>query len=185
MQRWLAPADALLQQAAWWCAVLCAARGAPGVAALAGLAAVAVHLALRAGERRRVVAAALAAALFGFATDSLLAAAGLVSFAGGGATSPAWMVGLWAAFGAGLTASLRAVTRWPTPVVALVAALAGPIAYRAGAGFGALSFPAGVAGLLAVAVQWSLGVSFLARLARRDDPVLPHRMGGVPSGARP
>jgi hypothetical protein len=77
------------------------------------------------------------------------------------------MVGLWAVFGAGLTASLRGVLRWPPPALAAAAALAGPLAYRAGAALGALAFPGGAgAALLAVAVQWALGVPLLARVAR-------------------
>jgi len=117
--RWLGPADALLQQAAWWTAVLCAA-----------------------------------AAAYGFATDSALAAAGLAAFRGGAGASTAWMAGLWAAFGVGLTASLRAA-----------AALAGPLAYRAGAALGALELH-GPAAWPAVALRWGAGVWLLVRIAR-------------------
>jgi hypothetical protein len=171
MRRWLGPADALVQQAAWWLAVLAAARGAPAVAGLAGAGAVGLHLVLRPGERRRVAAVAAAAAAFGLLTDSLLVAAGLVAFGGGGATSPAWMVGLWGAFGAGLTASLRALAAWPAPRLAALAALAGPFAYRAGAALGAIAFPDGAgAALAAVALQWAVGVPLLALAARRAAP---------------
>jgi hypothetical protein len=168
MRRWLAPADAVLQQAAWWTAVLCAARGATAAAALAGAAAVAAHLLGRPGERARVLRAVAAAALYGLATDSVLSASGLLRFAGGGSlASPAWMVGLWAAFGAGLTASLGGILRWPAPALAVAAALAGPLAYHAGAEAGALSFGARPAlATLAVAVQWALGILVLARAAR-------------------
>jgi len=167
MKRWLGPADALLQQAAWWTVVLSAARGEPRLATLAGAAVVGLHLLLRAGERRRVAVVAVAAGAFGFLTDSLLVGAGLVLFAGG-STSPPWMVGLWAAFGVGLTASLRTPAAWPATRLALVAALAGPIAYRAGGSLDAISFPAGTAAALAaIAVQWAVGVPLLALVARR------------------
>lgn len=167
MRRWLGPADALLQQAAWWVAVLGAAHGSPRLAALAGAAVVALHLLARPGERRRVAAVAAAAGGFGFFSDSLLVGAGLTAF-GGGAASPAWMVGLWGAFGAGLTASLRAPAAWPAPRLAALAAVAGPLAYRAGASLGAIAFPEGAApALLAVAAQWGVGVPLLAWIARR------------------
>ena len=163
-------------------AVLCAARGATAAAALPGAAAVAAHLLARPGERGRVARAAVAAALYGLATDGVLAAAGLVAFAGGGGAP--WMVGLWAAFGAGLTASLRGVLRWPPLALAAAAALAGPLAYRAGAALGALGFPGGAgAALLAVAVQWAVGVPLLARVAR--GPAGRHLAGAEapPAGA--
>lgn len=167
MQRWLAPADALVQQAAWWVAVLGAASGRPRLAAVAGAAVVALHLALRPGERRRVAVAVAAAATFGFVTDSLLVVGGLLALGGGGA-SPAWMVGLWGAFGAALTASLRAPAAWPAARLAALAALAGPFAYRAGAALGAIDFPAGaLPSLAAVAAQWALGAPALAWVARR------------------
>ena len=166
-RRWLAPADAVLQQGAWWCAVLLAARGANEAAAAAGFALLAVHLALRPGERRRVASTALAAVAYGFLTDSALASAGLADFAGSRHFSPAWMVALWAAFGASLTASLAGVAGRRPFVAGLLAALAGPLSYRAGAGLGALAFPGGTApALAAVAVQWAIGVPWLSWLAR-------------------
>jgi len=183
MKRWLGPADGLLQQGAWWCAVLCAAHGAPGLAALAGAAVLVAHLLVRSEERVRVASTALAAALYGLATDTLLRASGLVSFAGAGVASPAWMVGLWAAFAAGLTASLRVTLRWPPLALAAAAALAGPLAYRAGAALGALAFPAGSVALLAVAAQWCLGVPLLARIARVPIPDLSGPAGAPSSSA--
>ncbi len=167
MRRWLGPAEALLQQATWWTAVLCAAHGATAIAALAGAAAIAAHLVARPRERARIARVVAAAALYGLATDTLLSASGLVRFASGGLASPPWMVGLWAAFGAGLTASLEAVSRWPSPALALTAVAAGPLAYRAGEVLGALSLGdrPGVASL-AIALQWAIGVPLLVRAAR-------------------
>jgi len=183
VRRWVGPADALLQQAAWWVAVLGAAHGSPRLAALAGAAVVALHLLARPGERRRVAAVAAAAGAFGFLSDSLLVSAGLTAFGGGGASSPAWMVGLWAAFGAGLTASLRAPAAWPAPRLAVLAALAGPVAYRAGASLGAIAFPDGaVPALLAVAAQWAVGIPVLAWIARRVGPAdRPAAIGAGPA----
>ena len=166
MKRWLAPADALLQQAAWWIVVLGAARGRAGFAAAVAGAVVALHLLLRPAERRHVASTAAAAGAWGLVTDSLLVHAGVIGF-GGGAASPAWMVGLWSAFGAGLTASLRTFAAWPAPRLALAAALAGPFAYRAGAALGAIELSAPTATvLMAVAAQWGVGVPLLAGVAR-------------------
>jgi len=165
---WLAPADAVLQQGAWWGAVLWAARGSFAAATVPAGALVALHLVLSPGERRWVGILALAAALYGLATDGLLSEKGLAAFTGAQGISPAWMVALWGAFGTGLTASLAGLVRWRPAVAALVAAVAGPLSYRAGADLGAVSFPAGAAFALgAVAVQWAVGVAILSQLAKR------------------
>jgi hypothetical protein len=186
MRRWLGPADAVLQQAAWWWAVLLAARGAHGLAAAGALVAVGAHLLARPGERARVARAAAAAAIYGFATDSLLQASGLVHLAGVGAASPAWMVGLWAAFGAALTASLERALGWRALALAAAAALAGPLAYRGGAALDAIDLPGGAAALGAIAVQWALGAPLLARLARpspRSRPGAAPTDSGLPAPA--
>jgi hypothetical protein len=185
MRRWLAPADAVLQQLAWWTAVLSAARGDGVGAALAAVAPAAAHLALRRGERRWIAISAGVAALYGLASDTLVAAAGFLAFSGElpgiAATSPAWMVGLWASFGAALTASLRGATRWRAPAVAAAAGIAGPLAYRAGAALGAIAFTGDVAlGTAAVALQWALGIPLLcavARLTAREDEDLAGTAG--------
>lgn len=170
--------DAAGQQAAWWWAVLLAARGQPALAAALPLAVLGLHLALRPAARAPVAATALAAALYGGATDGLLAALGLLGFPGGGAPS-AWMVALWAVFGAALTASLRALAAWPAWAVSLAAAAAGPLAYRGGAALGALALPAGdAAGMAGVALQWALGLPLLAALSRRGGPARACADGG-------
>jgi hypothetical protein len=179
---WLGLADLALQQGVWWAAVLLAARGRPLLGGAAGLLAVLAHVALRPAERGRVLRAALTAAAFGFATDSALSAAGLVTFAGGGAVSPPWMVGLWAAFGVGLTASARAVAAWPPPVLAAVGAVAGPLAYHAGAALGPLAL-SGLAAHAAVAVQWAAGLPLLAAAASVRRPEGPARAAAALPGA--
>jgi len=166
---WLAPADLVLQQAAWWTAVLLAVHGRPLAGGAACLAAVLLHLAFRPGERPRLLRAALAAAAYGLATDTALAAAGLASYAGARAVSPAWMVGLWAIFGVQLTASLRTVAAWPLPALALLGAVAGPLAYRAGVALEAMAL-AGPLAFAFVAAQWAVGLPLLARVSRHGPP---------------
>lgn len=177
-------ADAVLQQFTWWWAVVLAARGEPALAAAGGAAALLAHLALRRRDRGRILRAAAGALAYGLASDSVLAASGLVGFAGAGSVSPAWMAALWAVFAAGLTASLARVARWPAPGIGLAAAAAGPLAYRAGAALGAIALPGGLAALSAIAVQWAIGVPLIAWLARPTDE--PSRRGArvaTPTGA--
>ena len=177
---WLVPADLVLQQAAWWAAVLLAVRGRPLAGGAACLAAVLLHLAFRPGERSRLLRAALSAAAYGLATDTALRAAGLVSYVGMGVVSPTWMVGLWAIFGVQLTASLRTAAAWPLPALLLLGAVAGPLAYRGGAALGALAV-AGPLAFTAVAAQWAVGLPFLAWTARRRPPALPPSGVGAPA----
>lgn len=180
--RRLAILDAVAQQAAWWWAVLLAGRGHAGLAAALPVAVVAAHLGLRPEARAPLLAALIGAALYGFATDGLLASLGLLGFPGGPAP-PAWMAALWAVFGAALTASLRSLASWRAWAVALVAAVAGPLAYRGGAALGALEFPAGAAaGMAAVAVQWAVGLPLLASVARRGAAAAPGRPCPRPGG---
>ena len=162
---WLVPADLVLQQAAWWSAVLLAVHGRPLAGGAACLAPVLLHLAFRPGERPRLLCAALVAAAYGLATDTALAAAGLESYAGAREVSPAWMVGLWAIFGVQLTASLRTVAGWPLPALALLGALAGPLAYRGGVALGAITL-AGPLAFASVAAQWAVGLPLLAWVSR-------------------
>jgi hypothetical protein len=177
--------DALGQQAAWWAAVLLAARGHASLAAVAPLLLAGIHLALRPGARGRIAGCAALAALFGLATDTLLARSGLLSFAGAAGRAPAWMVALWAAFGVALTASLRSAARWPVGLLPLAAAAAGPLAYRAGSALGALALAGGAAAALpAVAAQWALGVPLLAFLARRERSETPLPWFGAPPARR-
>lgn len=181
MARWLGPADALLQQAAWWAAVLLAAGGRGGLAAAAGFGAAAVHLALRRTDRRAVALVAGAAAAYGLLADTLLVRGGLLGF-GGATTAPAFMVGLWAAFGAGLTASLRWLVRWRPAAQAALGAVAGPLAYRAGAALGAMDLGPGVApALAAVGAAWAVGLPLLCLVARRA--ARPDRTGAEPAVA--
>lgn len=165
----LMAADLVLQQAAWWAAVLLAANGRPLAGGAACLAPVLLHLAFRPAERPRLLRAALAAAAYGLATDTALAAAGLASYAGASAVSPAWMVGLWAILGVQLTASLRRVAAWPLPALALLGAVAGPLAYRGGEALEAMAL-AGPLTFAAVAAQWAMGLPLLAWISRPRAP---------------
>ncbi len=179
----LVAADLVLQQAAWWTAVLLAANGRPLAGGAASLAPVLLHLAFRPAERRRVLRAALAAAAYGLATDTALAAVGLASYGSASVVSPPWMVGLWSMLGAQLTASLRTVAAWPTPALALLGAVAGPLAYRGGEALEAIALARPLS-FAAVAAQWGIGLPLLAWISRPRAPAPVAVAPGI-VGARP
>jgi hypothetical protein len=83
-----------------------------------------------------------------------------------GAVAP-FMLALWAMFAVSLTASAAFLARPPAWRAALFGAVAGPLAYAAGARLSVLSLRDGAA--WAVAVEWLLAVPWLAYWARRAE----------------
>ena len=159
--------EALVQQAAWFAAVVGAARGLPW----AGPAAVAAVLALRlvwTADRRAEIAFAAAAAAGGFALDTALTAAGLYAPAPYLLPLPwsaPWMVSLWVNFAATLNGPLRSL-RGRYGLAAVLGAVGGPAAYAAGERLGAVTFgEPRVLCLAALAGVWAAAVPGLLRLA--------------------
>ena len=153
-------ANFVLFQAGWFACVLGAAHGYALEGALAAALIVLGHV-VHAAQPAREALLALVAAAVGLAFESLLVAAGLVRV-----EHLYWLVALWALFATTLNSSLRALQTRPW-LAALFGALGGPLAYYAGARFGALEFLQPAAMLAALAVGWALATPSLAFLARR------------------
>jgi len=168
-------------QAAWFACVLGAAHGWPwlGPACVAGLAIWHVRTRPTAAERAREARLLVSAGLIGYAADSALVLAGLLSFpthAALGWPSSVWMAALWVAFAATLNAS----NSWMSGrygAAAVFGAAGAPLAYAAGARLGAATL-GGEPGwaLLAVALLWGAAMPFLVWLAGRG----PVRVLGQP-----
>ena len=179
--------EALVQQAAWFAAVVGAARGHPW----AGPAAVAAVLALRVAwtaDRRAEVAFAAAAAAGGFALDTALTAAGLYAPAPYLLPLPwsaPWMVSLWVNFAATLNGPLRSL-RGRYGLAALLGAVGGPAAYAAGERLGAVTFgDTRALSFAALSAAWALAVPALLWLAAalERQPARPHTGQGPPLSA--
>lgn len=158
--------------AAWFAAILAAARSLPLVATAACVSAVALHLAL---SKRRGVEAGLmlAAAVIGFSVETLVMQAGLATYAASGplpGAAPLWLVTLWMAFATMLNVSFNWLKShlWLSILLALVVA---PPSYYAGAQLGAMELaePA-YASLAAIGVLWAIVFPALLVLARLTDP---------------
>jgi hypothetical protein len=153
-------------QAAWWAAVLGAARGIGWAGPAAAAAYLALHLGAldrSAAARRRVLAATAAGALLETANLAL----GVTAFARtpfGLPIAPAWMVGLWAAFGATAGLSLGWM-RGRYALAALLGAVAGPLSFAGGERLGALTL-GGAPALAALAGEWAVAMVLLARPPR-------------------
>lgn len=164
-------------QLGWFACVLGAARGRPGL----GPAVVLVGLAIHVGTQRRAARAteglvlALAAAL-GLLVDTALLSAGVLIASG--AVSPPWLVALWPNLAAATArgASLGSLDRRPILGV-LTGAIGGPLAYDAGARFGAIGLAQGrLSALAIISAVWSLVLPTLFCLRRRIGT--PHGDGG-------
>jgi hypothetical protein len=160
--------NAVAFQGAWFACVLGGAQGWPWAGAVLALLVVAVQLALAPDPAREVLLVA-AVTLLGLALDSTLIATGWLAFASPvpfAALAPVWIVALWAAFATTLTVSLHWLQgRWL--LAGALGALAGPLAYYAGARLGAVRLHAAPQALAALALVWALALPLGLALARR------------------
>jgi hypothetical protein len=159
--------NVLLFQAAWFAAVLGAARGILWLGPLAMIPTLAVHLALQ-EDRQGEVRLLLAAGLLGFLFDTAFVAGGVFTplqhllprpF------SPPWMVCLWLNFAATLNVSM-AWLRGRYLLAALFGAIGGPLAYYSGARLGATEALPTTTGMLLLAIGWGAMTPLLVLLAR-------------------
>jgi hypothetical protein len=164
-------------QIGWFACVLGGAHGAPWLGiAVTGLV-VAWHLgtAARPSSEARLL---VTAAALGVVWDSALVSLGWIAFTSGtliAGAAPGWIVAMWVLFATTLNVSLNWLKGrdW---LSALLGAVAGPLAYYAGAKLGAVHFPEPVLALGALALGWAVIMPLLMRLATRFD--------GVTAGAR-
>ena len=156
-------------QAGWFACVLGAARGWPLVGPLVALAILAPMAWTAASPRGFVLLLAVGAAV-GFCWDSTLSALGLMQFTGGrlAPLAPLWIVALWMLFASTCNRSLRWLQA-SLPLAVLLAVVAAPLSYLAGARLGALQLPRPAAGLVAQAIGWAVILPVLLRVARRLD----------------
>lgn len=156
----------ILFQAAWFAAVLGAAKGMPWLGPLAMVPVLGVHLTLaenRSGELKLL----LTAGILGFLFDTVLVAAGVflpVAYLLPRPFSPPWMVSLWLNFAATLNVSL-AWLRGRYLLATVFGAIGGPMAYYSGARMGATEALPSVGGLLVLALGWGCMTPVLVWLA--------------------
>lgn len=163
-----------LFQIAWFAGIEAAARGWPGLGALAIAVVVGWHLARARRPAPEAALVALAMAV-GLLLDGALLAAGLVHFQQGQYTAalpPPWMSGMWALLATTLNLSMGWL-RGRLWLAAALAAVAGPLSYAAGVRLGAADFSAPAPALAALALGWALAMPLLLWLARRFDGITP------------
>ena len=153
----------VLFQLCWVANVVGAGAGLPWAGPLITAVWITLHLTVvtddRSGEGRLL----LGAALLGYAVDSVLVLLGYIEFpahASLGGPSTLWMVALWVSF----TATLRHALRWLRGrylLGAILGAVGGPLAYRAGEALDAIVIPQSLPGLIAIGLEWLIAMPIL------------------------
>lgn len=159
--------NVVLFQAAWFAAVLGAARGLLWLGPLSMIPVLAVHLTLQ-ENRRGEAKLLLAAGLLGFLFDTAFVAGGVftpLQHLFPRPFSPPWMICLWLNFAATLNVSL-AWLRGRYLLAVLFGAVGGPLAYYSGARLGATEALPTTTGMLLLAIGWGIMTPLLVWLAR-------------------
>jgi hypothetical protein len=166
--------NVVVYQCAWFACVLGAATGRPVAGLVVAAVAVLWHLYTARRPLTELVLVGIAT-LAGAAFEALLLLGGAVRAAPAflvGGLLPLSMVALWAAFATTLNVSLRAL-RQRYLACALLAAVAAPLAYAAGARLGALQWVEDGHGLLLVGIGWAVLMPLLMKSAQRFDGFAP------------
>jgi hypothetical protein len=156
----------------WFACVGGAARGVPWLGPLAVAAYVAGYLRTLPSGRERARHAWLLglAGVVGYAADSVLVLAGVLTFPPHvvlGWPSTAWMVALWVLQAAVLGGALSWMRNRFT-LAAVVGVIGGPLAYLAGERMGAAVLgPTPAVALAAIAAEWALAMPLLVWLDER------------------
>ena len=160
--------NVILFQAAWFTAVLGAARGNDWYGPLAVALVLSVHFVLT-DDRRGELTLMLVAGTIGFFFDTALSAAGIVTPRGHILPHPLsqpWMISLWPNFAATLNVSLEWL-KGRYLLAAIFGAVGGAGSYYGGARLGATLALPDVDGLIILAVSWGILTPFLVWLAKR------------------
>lgn len=155
-------------QIAWFAAVLGAANGMPVPGVVAVAIAIAMHLTMATSALPELKLIACCAAV-GFVFDSVLVAAGWVSYPSGmliDFAAPYWIVAMWMLFATTLNVSLKWLKphKWLGAVFGLAG---GPLAYFSGSKLGAIQLDAEWTALGALAIGWAIAVPILLHFADR------------------
>ena len=159
--------NVVLFQAAWFAAVLGAARGMPWLGPLVMIPTLAIHLALQ-DNRQGEVTLLLAAGVLGFIFDTAFVAGSVftpLQHLFPRPFSPPWMICLWLNFAATLNVSMSWL-RDRYLLAALFGAIGGPLAYYSGARLGATEALPTLRGLLVLSLGWGIMTPILVWFAQ-------------------
>jgi hypothetical protein len=155
-------------QLGWFACVLSAANNQPLLGIACALLLLSLHFSLSTQARRDLVLVS-GIALIGSSWDSLLTWQQLMLFSSGQYhhnLAPAWISAMWLMFATTINVSLRWLYRRYF-LAAMLGAIAGPLAYQAGAALGAVALPQPLLSLAVMSVGWALLMPLFIKLAQR------------------
>ena len=162
--------DLAAYYAAWAGAAFAAASNRPDLAAVACLAAVALHLATS-ESLPRTLRLLLLAGLIGGIVETAFVALGATSFKSaelGTGLPPVWSAVLWPAFATLIPRVLSFLDGRPL-IAALLGGVAAPLAYLGGSSLGALTVNAPqLQSLAIIALAWAIALPVLTTFWRRQ-----------------
>lgn len=157
-------------EVAWFVSVIGGAKQMPWLGPLAVLLVLLVHFrfARKPFEEALLV---FSCAMIGAIFDSVLVAAGWVSFSSGLFSSyltPYWIITMWMLFATTLNVSMRWLRRKPV-LAAGLGFVGGPATYFAGQKLGGISLVEPVAAVVAIAIGWAVILPLLVWLSEYFD----------------
>lgn len=167
-------------QVAWLSSVIGGAREMPWLGPLAVLVALVVHLRF-ARKPFEEILLVISCALIGASFDSLLTAAGWVTYKSGQFSdylAPYWIITMWMLFATTLNVSMRWLRGKPK-LAALFGFYGGPAAYLAGQALGGIVLVNQFAALSALAIGWALMMPLLMWLSESFDGMPGRRRNWV------
>ena len=157
-------------QVGWLACVLGGAHQLPWLGTLLVSIIIAVHVS-RASRPRTELSLVLLAIAIGSVWDSYLVWRDWLEYPSGTLlpdTAPHWILAMWGVFATTLNVSLRWLKqRWLTAIVS--GAIAGPLAYYAGAQLGGVMFADQTTALIALGLGWAVLMPLLVALSQRLD----------------
>lgn len=157
-------------QAGWLLSVIGGAQQMPWLGPLVVALALAFHLRAARQPIEEFVLIAICA-LLGAAFDSVLVAAGWVTYKSGLVSdnlAPYWIVTMWMLF----ATTLNVAFRWlqdKLVLAAVLGAISGPLSYYAGGKIGAIVFNDFTAAMIGLGIAWAILLPLLLVIARQFD----------------
>lgn len=174
----------IASQLGWLLCVVSAAKLRPELGAAFALVVIGLHVCMARAPRAEATLL-LFAAVLGTLFDSLLVSAGWLRYPSGmflEGVAPYWIILMWPLFSTTLNSSM-AWMKGRLAVAALMGAVFGPLAYRAGSALGAVEFVQPAAALLTLGAGWALAMPLLVLAASRVDGAMPLSIADKPVGA--
>ena len=169
----------------WLSSVFGGAQQLPWLGPVVVFIAVALHLS-RAERPRSELMLIASCGLIGAVFDSVLVAAGWVTFPSGmfsDVMAPYWIVTMWMLFGTTINMSMRWMRGRPF-LASAFGLVGGPLAYVAGHKIGGIQFVDQAAAIAMLAVGWAVIMPLLMQLGERLDGVSPDSARGDIIGQR-